>query len=684
MHRTQQLVRFLAIGAFALGLPNDGRAADANPPERMTYQGYLVDGNGDPLGNSAPANYDIVFRLYKEKSGSQDAIWAEQQTVTVDKGYFSILLGEGSPYLNEPNGSTGTNLSSVMRGPDISDRYIGLTVDTGSGATEIAPRLRLVSSPFAFTASQAMKLTDNAGNSNFFKDGTSLKLGAGSTPTLTLPEAGGASLAGTLTVGLPGWGTGLQIDNGSLTTTIGAQNSGLFHFNTGLPQFYFNKKITVAGDIRSYNTDTILGPSNNTDTYLKISSSSDDKISAYSNAFRVEDEANNSYLEINPNSTGVQFSTGSGTFQMTKPLTVNGGLTVSGDIMTSGWIGRTAHNNGGLVGSYNNVGSNGSKTNPIYVIGSSYKPAESTLSNMYGVGYTDGGASFITGNASGWGMYIASDGDARTFLSAQAAKNSYINRDGGYVGIGTDSPSTTLDVNGNIAASGSLLVSGSTGLRNVTGDYGSVQTVGSKNNWAGYSIEGRYALMASTTHNAGYGLYDDVHNRWMIYTKHTNGTRYASYDGDSNWDYYSDIRLKENIEKESSILNRIMKLDVVKYDFIGEKRKKYKELGFIAQEVEPLFPSIVSEQDDDRHEFKVKSLGYNAFGVIAIGGIKEMKKEKDNEIAELRSENETLKSRMETLTSEMAVLKARLANSTTQEDRIAKLEELVSKIGQGQ
>ena len=127
-----------------------------------------------------------------------------------------------------------------------------------------------------------------------------------------------------------------------------------------------------------------------------------------------------------------------------------------------------------------------------------------------------------------------------------------------------------------------------------------------------------------------------------------------------------------------------MKLDVVKYDFIGEERKKYKELGFIAQEVEPLFPSIVSEQDDDRHEFKVKSLGYNTFGVIAIGGIKELKNEKDNEIAELRSENETLKSRMEALTSEMALLKGRLANSTTQEDRIAKLEELVSKIGQGE
>ena len=194
----------------------------------------------------------------------------------------------------------------------------------------------------------------------------------------------------------------------------------------------------------------------------------------------------------------------------------------------------------------------------------------------------------------------------------------------------------------DVTFNGTVKLGGSHGLRTVTGQYGSVQTVGSNNGWAGYSIDGRYALMASTTHNAGYGMYDDVHNRWMIYTKHTNGTRYASYDGDSNWDFYSDVRLKENIEKESSILNRIMKLDVVKYDFIGEG-KKYKELGFIAQEVEPLFPSIVSEQDDDRHEFKVKSLGYNTFGVIAIGGIKELKNEKDNEIAELRSENESFK-----------------------------------------
>ena len=190
-----KVLAMLAFGVLALGLLNDGLAADANPPERMTYQGYLVDGNGAALGNSVPANYDIVFRIYDVKQGGV-ALWAEQQTVTVDNGYFSVLLGEGA---STSTGEPKDKLSEAFKGADISDRFIGITVAGlgGSGVdVEIAPRLRLVSSPFAFTATQATRLTDGSGNSNFFKDGASLKLGAGSTPTLTLPEAGGASLDG--------------------------------------------------------------------------------------------------------------------------------------------------------------------------------------------------------------------------------------------------------------------------------------------------------------------------------------------------------------------------------------------------------------------------------------------------------------------------------------------------------
>ena len=256
MIRVIRNIAVLAIGAFALGQAEQIHAADV-PPELMTYQGYLVDGNGKPLGSvvdpsdstqrvSAPANYDVVFRIYNVKSGGV-ADWAEKQTVTVANGYFSVMLGEGATTATgEPKG----NLSEVFQGSGISDRFIGMTVEGLGGAgvdVEIAPRLRFVASPFAFTATQATKLTDSAGNSNFAKVGSSLKLGAGSTTTLTLPEAGGASLVGKLTADLPSWGAGLQIDNGSLTTTFGAANASFFHFTTGLPKFYFNTDINVNG-----------------------------------------------------------------------------------------------------------------------------------------------------------------------------------------------------------------------------------------------------------------------------------------------------------------------------------------------------------------------------------------------------------------------------------------------------
>ena len=639
MHRTQQLVRFLAIGAMVLGQAGVARAADANPPERMTYQGYLVDGNGDPLGNSAPANYDIVFRLYKEKSGSQDAIWAEQQTVTVDKGYFSILLGDGSAYLNEPNGSTGTNLSSVMRGPDISDRYIGLTVDTGSGAAEIAPRLRLVSSPFAFTASQAMKLTDNAGNSNFFKDGTSLKLGAGTTPTLTLPEAGGASLVGKLTADLPGWGNGLQIDNGSSTTTIGAPNPLFFRFSTGLSEFYFNKKITVAGDIRSYNTDTILGPSNNTDTYLKIFSGSDD-MHAYADSFYFRGGHD---FKVNLG-TNTELLTDAPKFYMNKPLEVNGAVTaggslsVSGDIMTSGWIGRTAHNNGGLVGSYSNVGGNDRKTNPIYIIGSSYKPNEEDLNNMYGIGYSHPNTSFITGNAHEWGMYVASAGTANAFISGYSVSGrSYIKSQRGGLGVGTDSPDT----------SAALTASGEASTLGYSSWPKSLYITNPNNNLGTISGPGRIAMGFHSNRAVYFIDEQEDHYTRIFYENGTVGTG-------------SDIRLKKDIEPVNDVLDKLQEIRGVRYRYKADKETTRFNIGVIAQEVEKVFPELVNKMPSDpESDEEYMTVTYENITPILIEAVKELRVEKDAEIESLRDENKALKTAMDNLISRLDVIEAR-------------------------
>jgi hypothetical protein len=91
-------------------------------------------------------------------------------------------------------------------------------------------------------------------------------------------------------------------------------------------------------------------------------------------------------------------------------------LPLAGGVMT-GNVKRSSAIVGFLEGSYNNVGDNAANTNPIYTIGSSYNPASTTLSNMYGVGYSHSSASFLnlTG-VSGWGMYVASGGTARVWL----------------------------------------------------------------------------------------------------------------------------------------------------------------------------------------------------------------------------------------------------------------------------
>jgi hypothetical protein len=78
--------------------------------------------------------------------------------------------------------------------------------------------------------------------------------------------------------------------------------------------------------------------------------------------------------------------------------------------------GRAAHNTGFLRGGYNNIGASEGQTSPIYCIGSSYEPAATTLSSMYGIGFTSGGSFFPSG-ASGWGLYVADNGVARVFLS---------------------------------------------------------------------------------------------------------------------------------------------------------------------------------------------------------------------------------------------------------------------------
>ncbi|MDA7520716.1 tail fiber domain-containing protein [bacterium] len=691
MNKTIRNIAVLATVAIALGQADVARAADANPPERMTYQGYLVDGNGAALGKDVPANYDVVFRIYDAKSGG-NKLWSEQQTVTVDEGYFSVLLGEGVKFSNEIHG----NLSVAFDGADASDRFIGITVSgLGGGDTEIAPRLRLVTSPYAYTATQARRLTDGSGNANFFKDGASLKLGAGSTPTLTLPEAGGASLSGGLTVNLAGWGDGLTINANGQQTRFRAENEFWFSAFTDANKFYFNKPVAVVGSILSYQQDTVLGPSNNTDTYLKIFSGSDD-IHAYADNFYFKGATE---LKVEIEAGSVDFRTTAPSFYMNKPLEVNGPLTATGfgNISVNKpdneeavlslygpsqgtgrlFVGQSLSYGGGIV--YNGDGTpafDGGSTDRI----SFYRTANGVNHEVFNYPYGSNDVSFngaVTASAmtastiTGTGNHMYLKGSAPTLIMQDSNNKDYYlhtNDDRLYVLRGEG-----VNANWDSTRAMTIYQGNKVGINQST-PVDELHIV--------HAANGNYSkgLRIQRTGGQYWAIGTDYAGDLVFgYNQGDSGT-YKGYvsRGGGTWQSTSDRRLKKDIKGSEDVLSKVYQLKPVRYRFNEQDDDARKSFGLIAQDVQKLFPYLVEDEKD------YLALDYGNFGVLSIKAIQELGREKDAEVASLEKKNKQLESRVQSLESELALLKAQLANSTTQEDRIAKLEELVSKIGQGE
>ncbi len=136
-----------------------GGPAGAAVPNRIAYQGYLVDLNGQPLAADAPRNYDVEFRIFDSQSGGE-ARWAERQTLTIDNGHFSVLLGNGVPL----EGS-GTSFLEVLSGLDAENRYIQVSVSFAAEADFMAltPRMRLLPVPNVFVADAARGIVGSDG-----------------------------------------------------------------------------------------------------------------------------------------------------------------------------------------------------------------------------------------------------------------------------------------------------------------------------------------------------------------------------------------------------------------------------------------------------------------------------------------------------------------------------------------
>ncbi|MFT5191288.1 MAG: hypothetical protein ACI957_004326, partial [Verrucomicrobiales bacterium] len=151
-------------------LPGTALSQTSQVPNRLSYQGLVTDVAGTPLGDTAPENHEIIFRLWDNPTaaGAVNLVYSEKQLVTISKGEFSVLIGAGADVSGEDAKGPGTvSVSDAFSGDQ---RFLGVTVAAlaapdgiiGSDL-EITPRQQLVSTAFSFRAKQAETLGTSAG-----------------------------------------------------------------------------------------------------------------------------------------------------------------------------------------------------------------------------------------------------------------------------------------------------------------------------------------------------------------------------------------------------------------------------------------------------------------------------------------------------------------------------------------
>jgi hypothetical protein len=124
----------------------------------------------------------------------------------------------------------------------------------------------------------------------------------------------------------------------------------------------------------------------------------------------------------------------------------------------------------------------------------------------------------------------------------------------------------------------------------------------------------------------------------------------------------SDIRHKKNIASltETSAVERLMRLRPVQYEWNKPEMGIGKQYGFIAQEVEEIWPELVSTAANPE---KTKSMNYTALISPLVEAAQELKRAVDgqsSEMARLRADNDNLKAANDHLGRSVEALTHRL------------------------
>jgi len=257
------------------------------------------------------------------------------------------------------------------------------------------------------------------------------------------------------------------------------------------------------------------------------------------------------------------------------------------------------------------------------------------------------------------------------------------------VGIGNTSPTRTLDVTGEIRVGGGNIfmqrnLNDNAGRRNwawgtETFNVGDVSLFVSN---GPLTFPSKPVFTALSNGFMGIGLATpltalQVNGDIRVGTSGTNGCLQNFAGTALAGTCSSDARLKTNILPFAPILDKLVKLQPVHFDWNTEQYPDYhfgpgRNSGLIAQDVEMVFPEMVSA---DANGFK--TVNYSELPYLTLAAIRELKTESDSlraQLSERKAENDSLRAQLAERQRELVELRQEV------EARLARLEKPQSRI----
>jgi len=244
--------------------------------------------------------------------------------------------------------------------------------------------------------------------------------------------------------------------------------------------------------------------------------------------------------------------------------------------------------------------------------------------------------------------------------------NNIQNSNIGNVGIGTSTPTARLEVSGDVNKNQIRSANG-TAYIEISKNINDAQ-IKTNQDHPIYFQDGSAAQVYFTGGSVGFGTdvaSSDIHikssdspfpnptsggitfenedgsNEWQVW--HSNSFLSFAFENvrvayisnsTGDWVATSDERFKKDIEPAADILDKVMELKTVKYRYIQNADDVPKSIGFLAQDVQKVFPDLIHTEDGSQ-----LALARADFGVLSIKAIQEQQQiieEQQKQIDELR------------------------------------------------